>query len=264
MATVKSIYQTLDRFAPFRTQMSFDNAGLLVGDEQAEVTRVLVSLDITLPVIREATELGAQLIVSHHPVIFEPVKSIVSGEPTGDKLIALIQNDLSAICAHTNLDVAVGGVNDALAEALELKQIEVFLPDGLDEQGRPYGLGRIGVLEETCALSEFAGTVKRKLNAGSVRYVDSGKPVRRVAVGGGACGSCLRDAWSKGCDVLVTSDVKYDVFLDAQALGMGLIDAGHFPTENVVLPVLCETLRTAHPGLEVRVSRVHREVFSCL
>lgn len=264
MAAVRDIYQTLDRFAPFRTQMGFDNAGLLVGDERAEVTRVLVSLDITLPVIREAAELGAQLIVSHHPVIFDPVKSIVAGDPTGDKLIALIQNNISAICAHTNLDVAVGGVNDALAGALELKDIEVFLPDGLDGQGRPYGLGRIGVLEEARALPEFAGTVKRKLGANGVRFVDSGRPVRRVAVGGGACGSCLRDAWSKGCDVLVTSDVKYDVFLESQALRMSLIDAGHFPTENVVLPVLCETIHTAYPDLDVRVSRVHREVFSCL
>ena len=264
MAAVKEIYQALDRFAPFRTQMGFDNAGLLVGDEEAEVTRVLVSLDITLPVIREAAELGAQLIVAHHPVIFDPVKKVLAGDPTGDKLIALIQNNISAICAHTNLDVAVGGVNDALAGALELKDIEVFLPDGLDGQGRPYGLGRVGVLEEACALSEFAGTVKRKLGAGSVRYVDSGKPVHRVAVGGGACGSCLRDAWSKGCDVLVTSDVKYDVFLDAQALGISLIDAGHFPTENVVLPMLCQTLRTAFPDLDVRPSQTHREVFSCL
>lgn len=264
MVTVKDIYRTLDHFAPFRTQMSFDNAGLLVGNEQAEVTRVLVSLDIALPVIREAVKWGAQLIVSHHPVIFDPVKSIVAGEPTGDKLIALIRNNISAICAHTNLDVAVGGVNDALAEALELKDIEVLLPDGLDGQGRPYGLGRIGMLEEACILPEFADVVKRKLGANGVRFVDSGKPVRRVAVGGGACGGCLRDAWSRGCDVLVTSDVKYDVFLDARALGMGLIDAGHFPTENVVLPVLCGTIHTAHPKLDIQVSQVHREVFSCL
>lgn len=264
MATVKEVYQVLDRFAPFRTQMGFDNAGLLVGDEQAEVTRVLVSLDITLPVIREAAELGAQLIVAHHPVIFDPVKSIVAGDPTGDKLVALIRNNISAICAHTNLDVAVGGVNDALAEALDLKEIEVFLPDGLDVQGRPYGLGRIGVMEKPCALPEFAATVKRKLHAGSVRYVDPERPVRRVAVGGGACGGCLRDTWSKGCDVLVTSDVKYDVFLDAEALGIGLIDAGHFPTENVVLPVLCRVLREAFPQLDIQVSRTHHEVFSCL
>lgn len=264
MATVKKVYQVLDCFAPFRTQMGFDNAGLLVGDENAEATRVLVSLDITLPVIREAAEQGAQLIVAHHPVIFDPVKSVLSGDPTGDKLITLIRNNISAICAHTNLDVAVGGVNDALAGTLELKDIEVFLPDGLDGQGRPYGLGRIGVLEEARALPEFAETVKRKLNANGIRYVDSGKPVRRVAVGGGACGSCLRDAWSKGCDVLVTSDVKYDVFLDAQALGISLIDAGHFPTENVVLPVLCRVIREAFPNLDIQVSRTHREVFSCL
>lgn len=264
MATVKDVYQALDRFAPFRTQMGFDNAGLLVGDERAEVTRVLLSLDITLPVIVEAAELGAQLIVAHHPVIFDPVKTILAGTPTGDRLMALIRGGISAICAHTNLDVAVGGVNDALAKALGLREIGVLCPEGTDDQGRPYGLGRTGVLEDACTLPDFAGMVKEALGANGVRYVDSGRPIRRVAVGGGACGSCLRDAWAKGCDVLVTSDVKYDVFLDARALGLSLIDAGHFPTENVVLPGLCQTLQAAFPDLDVRLSRVHREVFSYL
>lgn len=264
MATVKEIYQMLDQFAPFRTQMDFDNAGLLVGDENAKVTKILVSLDITLPVIQEAIEMGADLIVAHHPVIFHPVKSIVKGELTGDKLIALIQNNISAICAHTNLDVAAGGVNDALAEALTLKDIEVFLPDGLDEQGRPYGLGRIGVLEEPCALPEFAKRVKERLGANGVRYVDVGRPVRRVAVGGGACGGSLYDAFAKGCDAFVTSDVKYDGFLDAKALGIGLIDAGHFPTENVVLPVLEKLLKNGFPDVEICLSQVHKEVFSYL
>ena len=263
MASVKDIFQRFDRFAPFKTQMSFDNAGFLVGNEQAEVTKVLISLDITLPVIREASEWGAELIVAHHPVIFNPVKSILSGDPTGDKLIALIQNKISAICAHTNLDIAVNGVNDALANTLVLENIEVFLPEGTDEQGNLYGLGRIGRVEP-CDFKTFAQTVKQRLGTNGLRYVDSGRTIRRVAVGGGACGSCLYDAWKAGCDVLVTSDVKYDVFLDAEALGISLIDAGHFSTENVVLPIMKEIIQTGFPDVSVQLSKTHKEVFSYL
>jgi len=264
MATVKEIYDAVDRFAPFSTQMGFDNAGFLVGRADTEVTKVLVALDITLPVIHEAVELGAQLILSHHPVIFHPIKSILMGDPTGDKLTALIRHGIAAVCAHTNLDIAVGGVNDKLAEALNLNNCEVFMLDGTDEEGRPFGLGRIGLTDRPYPPSEFAEKVKRDLKAAGVRFVNGCRPVCKVAVGGGSCGDLLLAAKEKGCDVLVTADVKYDVFLEAKALGMSLIDAGHFPTENVVLPVLRELIENACPEVEVLESKVHKEVFSCL
>lgn len=264
MAKVKDIYRCIDEFAPFSTQMSFDNAGLLVGGEEEEVTKLLLTLDITLPVIEEAAAWGAQLIVSHHPVIFDPVKRIVAGDPTGEKLAALLRHGLSAICAHTNLDVALGGVNDALAQVLGLKDCTVLEPMGTDREGRVYGLGRAGMADKEYSFTDFAGHVKERLGSNGVRFVDPCRPVRRVAVGGGSCGSCLGEAWKQGCDVLVTADVKYDVFLEAKALGMGLIDAGHFPTENVVLPVLEERLNTAFPAVECRRSTVHHEVFSYL
>lgn len=264
MATVNEIYQLMDRYAPFSTQMGFDNAGFLVGRGEAEVTKILLALDITVPVIQEAKDMGAQLIVSHHPVIFDPVKRIVAGDPTGDKLMALIENKIAAICAHTNLDLAEGGVNDALAEALELKEIQIFEPFGTGTDGKPYGLGRVGIREKECTLVEFAQKVKENLGSNGVRYVDVGRSVRKVAVGGGSCGSSLHEAWAQGCDVFVTADVKYDVFLDAKALGIGLIDAGHYPTENVVLPKLEKLLKTALPQVEIRQSTVHKEVFSYL
>lgn len=262
MATVKDIYALVDDLAPFNTQMDFDNAGLLVGRGEAEVTKLLLSLDITLPVVEEARAWGAQLILSHHPVIFHPVKRIVAGDPTGEVLTALLQSGLAALCAHTNLDVAVGGVNDALAEALGLTGLTVLEPMGRDARGRVFGLGRVGRTERSLPLPEFAARVKGALGAGGVRFVDVGRPVERVAVGGGACGSSLSAAWEQGCDVLVTADVKYDQFLEARALGIGLIDAGHYSTEQVVLPRLEKLLRKALPGVEVRQSAVHREVFS--
>lgn len=265
MAVIKEIYQALDAFAPFHTQMSFDNAGFLVGREDASVTGILVALDITLPVIREAKALGANLIVSHHPVIFHPAKAMVSGDPTGDLLLTLAEERIGAICAHTNLDMAVGGVNDALAQAVGLQNIQIFLPQSEpDGQGRPYGLGRVGELSTPVSAREFALCVKQTLGASSVRCADAGRAVQRVAVGGGACGEYLRQAYDQGCDLFLTADVKYNLFLEAKALGISLLDAGHFPTENVVLPSLSALLTGRFPTVPIHLTQVHQEVYFSL
>lgn len=263
MARVKDIYQYMNTIAPFATQMDFDNAGLLVGRSDACVERVLVALDITTEVIREAIELGAQLIVAHHPVIFHPLKAVADGDVTGEKVLSLAEHRIAAICAHTNLDAAQDGINDLLARRLGLTDIEQLHPDGVDEQGRPYGIGRVGVrnTNEQLDTVAFARQVKAELNAAGVRCMDAGKPVCRVAVGGGSCGSMLHDAVAAGCDTFVTADVKYDVFLEAKELGINLLDAGHFATENVVVEPLACGLQEAFPELTVQVSRVHKEVF---
>ncbi len=264
MAQVKDIYQYIDSMAPFSTQLDFDNAGLLVGRGDATVDKVLVALDITAQVIEEAVDMGAQLILSHHPVIFHPLKSVTDGDTAGEKVLLLAEHHIAAICAHTNLDAAQNGVNDLLARRLALTGIGQLHQDGVDDQGRPYGIGRVGVLDtnEPMDAAAFATLVKAQLNAASVRYADAGKDVRRVAVGGGSCGSMLTDALAAGCDTFVTADVKYDVFLEARALGINLLDAGHFATENVVVEPLAQSLQQAFPGLKVAVSQVHREVFA--
>lgn len=266
MATVKEVYHYLDTLAPFRRQMEFDNSGFLVGRGEAQVTKALVALDITEEVVQEAAELGAQLIVSHHPVIFHPARALTDDGLTGRILLALTEGHIAAICAHTNLDVAKDGVNDALARRLELTDLELLEILGRDPDGAEYAVGRIGSAAgpQTGSLPRFAAFVKARLSAGGVRYVDAGKPVRRVAVGGGACGEYVELAASLGCDTFVTSDVKYNQFLDAKALGLNLIDAGHFPTEDVVCPVLVSWLKEGFPGLEVCRSVRHREVFSYL
>ena len=122
MAAVREVYEAMDRWA--------HNAGFLVGRGDREITKILVTLDITLDVVREAADWGAQLIVSHHPVIFHPVRSITDGEPTGRILLELIEGGVAAICAHTNLDAAQGGVNDCLAQALSLTQVGQLHQDG--------------------------------------------------------------------------------------------------------------------------------------
>ena len=262
MPTVSDIYRFLDEKAPFRLQLSFDNAGFLVGDGSHPVTKILVALDITEAVVEEARAFGAELIVSHHPVIFFPAKRVTADEPLGRKLISLIRSDIAAICCHTNLDAVAGGVNDALAERAGLTGVEQLHQDGVDEQGRPYGIGRVGELAKEMPLADYLTFLKRELAPNGLRYTDAGRPVRRVAVGGGACADMVKDALAKGCDTFVTSDVKYDGFLDAKALGINLIDAGHFPTEDVVCPRLTEWLLKAFPGVEVRKSECHHEVIS--
>ncbi|MBP3319134.1 MAG: Nif3-like dinuclear metal center hexameric protein, partial [Ruminiclostridium sp.] len=146
MATVREIYDLLDRKAPFRYQMGFDNAGFLVGRGGAEVTKVLVALDITPEVINEAVEMGAQLIVAHHPVIWGQIGQVTDETSTGRKLLALIEHGIAAICAHTNLDAAHGGVNAELARRMGLTDPVPLEVDGEDENGVPYGIGRVGHL----------------------------------------------------------------------------------------------------------------------
>ena len=231
MAAVTEIFEAMDRWAPFETQMDFDNAGFLVGRGGREVGKILVALDITEEVAEEAERWGTQLIVAHHPVIFHPARQITDGTPTGRILLRLIEGGVAAICAHTNLDAAQDGVNECLARALGLTELEQLHQDGVDRNGRPYGVGRVG------------------------------RPVSRVAVGGGSCGSMLGDAAALGCDTFVTADVKYDQFLEAKALGITLMDAGHYATEQVVCPKIVEYLARCFPALEVRMSRTHREVY---
>lgn len=265
MATVTEIYQYLDEIAPFRLQMEFDNAGFLVGRGEAEVERVLVALDITEEVVREAEETDCQLVVSHHPVIFHPVKSITGETVTGRVLLGLVEAKIAAICAHTNLDAVQEGVNDCLAQILGLTEIGQLHPDGVDHSGRPYGIGRIGAPHQAgLSAADYAAYVKQQLGAASVRYTDGGRPVQKVAVGGGACGSMLADAAAAGCDTFVTSDLRYHEYLEAKAMGITLMDAGHYPTEQVVCAPLAKRLAARFPELGVSVSTRHREGYDAL
>lgn len=251
MPTAGEVETVLCGLAPKDLAQSWDNVGLLVGRPEREIRRVLVSLDVTGAAADEARRVGAELIVAHHPVIFHPVKELTSRNLTGRLLLRLAEEGLSVICMHTNLDAARGGVNDALAAALGLEQVEP-LGDG-------EGVARMGLLPGPLGVAGFLAGVKAALHPNGIRYVDGGRPIRRVAVGGGACGEFLYQAVDRGCDAFVTADVKYNQFLDAQALGLTLVDAGHFPTEDVVRPVLAGYLAARLPGLEIVQASGQRE-----
>ena len=257
MASVNEILSCLDRFAPIATAMDFDNVGLLVGFPEREVTRVLCALDVTDAVIAEAEAFGAELIVAHHPMIFHPLKSVRSDDPAGRKVIRLLQNGMSAINMHTNLDAAVGGVNDALMDALGIPVTGLLSVCGTLPDGTPYGIERVGELPEALPLEEFLARTKSALRCRALRYVPGGRPVKKVAVCGGSGGSELEAVIASGCDTYVTADLKYDRLLLAQEAGINLIDADHFCTENVVVPRLRDWIRAAFPALEVRISETH-------
>ena len=254
MPTVREIEQALFELAPREGAMDWDNVGHLLGDPDSQVSRVLVALDITEDVADEALAHGCELIVAHHPVMncrWLPVQSVRSDTPQGHLLLKLLRNGVSAICMHTNLDVAWGGVNDILAEKLKLVD-----PGPLCDNG----MGRVGRLEEPMDLADFVRFVSRSLGCNGVRYAGAGKPVCRVAVGGGACGDFEDDAIRAGCDTFVTADLSYHQFLDAKGKGINLIDAGHFPTEDPVCEKLVQYVSDRFQELAVTKSTSHREV----
>lgn len=256
MPTVLEIEQRLYELAPRELAFHWDNVGQLLGDPEQEVSRVLVALDITETVADEAIAAGCQLIVAHHPVMncrWLPVQSVRSDTPQGHLLLKLLLNGISAICMHTNLDAAEGGVNDCLAEALEL----------IDPGPLNWGeerLCRVGTLKEPMTLETFARFVCEKLDCNGVRWSGKGGMVHRVAVGGGACADSQDAAIAVGCDTFVTSDIKYHDFLDAAGKGINLIDAGHFPTEDPVCKKIVSYLTGQFPELVVTKSASHREV----
>ena len=253
MTRVCDIEKMLYDWAPRDLAMSWDNVGLLVGDGDAEVHKVLVALDVTEAVAAEAVAVGADLIVAHHPLmncVWHKVQHVTTCDAQGRTITTLLKNGVYAICMHTNLDAAEGGVNDILAEKLGLTQ-----PEMLTEEK----IGRIGTLKCEIPLVEFTHSVIELLGCNGLRYVDAGRPVHRVAVGGGACGCYIPQAVAAGCDTFVTSDLKYNDFLDTE--GLNLIDAGHFPTENVVCPALRDRLQRAFPAVDVLCSTSHsREI----
>lgn len=246
MPKVSEVFAFLNQLAPVEYAMSYDNVGLLVGDGDAQVSRILTALDITDAVIGEAKRLGADLIVSHHPVIFEPMKRVVAGDVTANHVIALLRRGISAICMHTNLDAARGGVNDMLAQRLGVSCDAVIEPTG-----EGVGIGRVGTLAQPMEFSAFLAHTARSLKTQGLRYHESCARVHRVAVGGGSCGSMLEEVCALGCDTFVTADVKHSQWLAAAELGINLIDAGHFSTENVVIAPLAEKLSAAFGDIPV-------------
>ncbi|MGB9809884.1 MAG: Nif3-like dinuclear metal center hexameric protein [Caldanaerobacter sp.] len=366
----QTIVSMMDRLAPKKFAQDWDNVGLIVGDPEHYVSKILVALDATQEVVEEAIEKKVDMIVTHHPLIFRSIKSVKSDTPTGKLVMRLIKHDISLYAAHTSFDIAPNGMNDILCNVLGVyereildvtyveayRKIVVYVPKGYEDVVRnamcsagagfignysdstfqvegtgtfkplegsnpfigeigelkrveeirletvvpqkyldkvinamlnvhpyeevaydvytmenlreEYGLGRIGIIEET-TLKDLALKVKTKLKTPFLKVVgDLGKKVRKVAVCGGSGASLIHKAVVRGADVLITADIGYHDAVEAQHLGLALIDAGHFATENIAVRFIAEYLidETQKQGyeIEVFVSEVQKDPFICL
>lgn len=252
MTTIGDLEKYCAVLAPWDMQLAFDNAGFLIGDSSAPVSKVLLSLDVTETVVYEAIRIGAQCIISHHPIIFHPLKQLRE-TPENRKILRLIEHHMAAICLHTNLDITDGGVNDVL-----LLLFSAVKQDDLDADH----CGRIGQLPEPLSMKEFLHLCKSVLHTNGIRYYDAGKQVSRIAIMGGAGGSAIKDAAEKGCDTYLTSDLKYHDFLLASEWGINLIDGDHFCTENPVMNMLKEKLSAEFPEVSFQISSEHEQIIS--
>ena len=241
--TVKELYRYLDKRIPSALSCEWDNDGLMCCPKgEREVKKVLVALDITNDMLKLAMKNGCDVIISHHPLVFKPIKSLTSDGGVPSKLIKLVQNGMSAMSFHTRLDVLPGGVNDALCEKLGLKNIEPFGEDGIM-------MGRIGETDE-CGLEDFASFVKVALGSPMVLY--SGElPVKKVAVLGGNGDDFISAARRAGADTYVSGRLGYHAMEDAKENGINLVEAGHHFTEAPVLEYLGAMVKDADKNIEV-------------
>lgn len=243
--TTLDVLNYLWEIAPREGAEPWDNVGHLVGRRDAQVTKILVTLDITMDVIQEAVEWGAELIVSHHPLIWDTHKRVTDDILQQKRVLTLLEHGIGAICMHTNLDEAQDGVDDTLVEVLGLESVAHL------SQGK---IGHICQLTEEIPLEVFLAHVKSALGANGLRYVSGGKPVCRIATGCGSCGDCLQDAVEAGCDTFVTGDVKHNYWVDARDQGINLIDAGHYATENPIVNKLTRKLSQKFPEIQVQAT----------
>jgi GTP cyclohydrolase I len=228
--TVKDILVFLERIAPAATAAAWDNTGLQVGNLSLEVRKILTALDPALAVLREASRREAQLLLTHHPLIFPSLSTVNRETYPGDVIFEACNADIAIVAAHTNLDVAQGGINDMLASLFHLDDIEVLQKNPAQPQ---IGLGRIGNLPEPESLLSFAAKIERLLHSRILGISGNReKKIERVAVVGGSGGSLVALASAMGADVLVTGDVSHHDALRATGLGLALVDAGHFQTEK--------------------------------
>ncbi len=254
MYKVRDIMNQIERLAPRELAEKWDNVGLMVGDSDQNVSTVFICLDVTAENVAAAIEYKANMIISHHPLIFTPLKRVVEDDITGSIIRTVITNGLSVYSAHTNLDHADGGMNDVLAEKLGLEGVRRFTAEECcDNFGNPIdNIGRIGVLESSVELGDFVHFIKETLDCRSIRYVgEPNETIRTVALCTGAGGDGIYSAYHAGADVYITADIRHHEAQLAYELGLNLIDAGHFETENTICEFMADYLTAAMPGLNV-------------
>ena len=256
MPKVADVAQFLNELAPLQLAESWDNVGLLVGSFEQVVERLMTCLTITPASAREAIDARVDMIVSHHPLPFRPLKRLTTQTPEGRLLLDLIGAKICVFSPHTAFDSARRGINDRLATTLELTDIEPLVPGAEPGQGS----GRYGRLAAPMTLVDLAARVKRSLAIENIQAVGSlDRTVRRVAVACGSAGEFVAPANAAGCDCLVTGEVRFHACLEAESLGMGLVLAGHFASERFAVDELAATLAQKFSNVQVWASRQEKD-----
>ena len=243
--TVKEVYERLNERIPEDLRESWDNDGLMCSsDDSQEVRRTLITLDITEEIVDYAVQNKFDLIVSHHPLIFHPLKSVTENDHVSRKVITLIKNDISVISLHTRADKVKGGVNDTLCDILGIRNAVPF--------GEGF-LGRIGNLDEELTMEDFSYLLKGLLDCDGVKVADACIPVQRVAVVGGDGKDFVEDALKAGADTYVSGRISYNIMTEASEMGMNMIEAGHFFTEHPVTQFFQHILNDLDPDMYIEI-----------
>lgn len=262
---VREVVQALETLAPPALAEAWDNTGLLVGDEEAPVERVLLTIDLTPEVLEEALASRAQLVVAYHPVLFEPLRRLTTATPAARIVLAAARAGLAVHSPHTALDAAPGGVNDWLAEALgpaSVVPLALAGPEPDDSEPAERGPGRLATLREPAELSELVSRVRAHLGARRLLVAEAPRaPLRHAVVGlcAGAGSSLLPAALARGATVFLTGEMRHHDVLAAQAAGGSVLLAGHTNTERGYLPRLAQRLGAALPDLVIRLSERDRD-----
>ena len=239
---IRELIENLEKKYPFSLQEEWDNSGLQIGNPEDHVKNVLVSLDLEEEGIKEAIANDCNLIITHHPYLFNGAKSIDFSRRFYKRLNTCVKNDITVYAFHTNLDIAGGGVNDNLCRILGIDKTRVL------EKGKDLGLGRYGFIEEKDA-DQFIREIKDKLKAtGLVVYGDTSKKVKKIGVCGGAGSDLIRDALEISCDMMITGDVKYHDGMDLANEGIIICDVGHFASENHIIYKLQKDIEEIFDG----------------
>lgn len=253
MKKLKEIIDIMEDFAPLNLKEDFDNVGLMVGDKESEVKRVLLALDCTLDVIEEAKEKKVDLIITHHPLLFIKPRSITTDTLTGKKIIELIKNNINLYSSHTNLDSAKEGLNETIVSILGYKS-EELIELNKNARNSNEGLGRIIRLEKAVSLDDFVDNVKKKLNISNVKLVRASDKIKNIAVINGSGSSFLDIAYRKGADCVITGDTTYHYASDYKEMGVSIIDTGHFPSEWIVFLEVINKIKDKLQDVEILVS----------
>lgn len=258
------IISVIEKKYPEFLQYDFDNSGLNMGDKDAEVKKILLSLEATESVVDEAIEKGVDLIITHHPFLFSGVKNIVMDDVKGRCIIKLLRSNISIYCMHTSFDIAFDGLNDYFLKISGIKNEGVFEKLGVDRdycEAKPYGMGRLGRISPETA-GKFISSLKDVLKVDNVRFVGNlDKKIETIAVVTGNGSEYFEKAYKHGVDLLITGDLKYHQGIDSFDLGICVADFGHFGTENIFKDAIYPYLDENLTDIEIIKSEINIDPF---